>query len=500
MTATDALARDAAALLRADAPALLRHEASETGPDSPRVFLAARHDVVVAMLCDEDRFSLIHYDLLLEQVAPGTRYLVGENDANRHIRLALLHAAQAHADAVRQAPPDPGPPNLAPGLRGHVATIVREEAGRILDVLAHRAETAEPVNFVRDYAFLLAYRMARRIVGVPGPARPPALVRLIVALRNAIRPGPWVRLRGEQGLAATTLTALHPLFGHVFGTVTTSPGWMQAATRATTAPALDAFDAALALPGLGPPDSLVAAMHAIRPQFPAVSDANFHLQARSVLFELAGALILIVGKSLSEIAAFAASDAGEAAGIDWPGLIATLAAPDRTQADHDATINEMLRLGGGNRLVRTVRVDGPWRGIDLRAGDRILLLIDAASHDPAAFPQPHLFQPAPQRAYITSGPLQGPHVCYGRAIAWTILREAILATAGRIAPTNGAALASFGGLPDDLAFLAVPRSAPEATLGTAGRPEPAVHADQSTVSATIAAGKVPLGILKGRIT
>lgn len=73
MTATDALARDAAALLRPEPPALLRHEASETGPDSPRVFLAARHDVVVAMLCDEDRFSLVHYDLLLEQVAPGTR-------------------------------------------------------------------------------------------------------------------------------------------------------------------------------------------------------------------------------------------------------------------------------------------------------------------------------------------------------------------------------------------------------------------------------------------
>ena len=450
MSATDDLAVLAQGLLAPDAPALARFTALEDDANPARVFVVARHDVVSAVLCDEATFSLQHYDLLLAQVAGPVRYLVGEDDAMRQLRLRQLHAAQAHVDQERKAPPSGTAANLAPSYRAWIAGLAREEARAILAVLDRRGRTGEAVNFARDYAFLLAYRMARRIIGVPAPHKPTGFVRLLTGARNLLRPGPWVRLKGEQGAATTMLCLLQPLFGHVFGTVTTSPGWLQSLSRSTTRDALAAFDQTWDIPGIAPADSLLAGLRAVEDEFGA--GHTYRTQARSVLFELTGAMVLIVGKSLAEIAAFAISPRGHSAGIGWPELVARLADDASPDAEHDATINEMLRLVGGSRLVRTVRHDGTWRGIDLRKGDRIVVMVDVASHDPAAFAAPAKFAPDPARPYITSGPLQGPHVCYGRMIAWTIMREAIVATQGRIVPVKDARLGLFAGLPDDLPF------------------------------------------------
>ncbi|WP_298289362.1 cytochrome P450 [Novosphingobium sp.] len=452
VTVEEALATAGRRLLDPAAPALERCVAAEDPKSAVRVFVAARHDVVSGVLCEEAVFSLRHYDDLLEQVLPGTRYLVGENDAARQVRLRQLHTAQGWLDAERSMAATQGEPNMAPGFRAWVAAMAREEAAAILDVLQRRASTGEPVNFVRDYAFLIAWRMARRIIGVPAPDAVPGLVRLMVFARNVMHPGPALRLKDELGDAAAMLLMQQALFGHVFGTVVNSKGWMRWLARKTATPALDAIDAALALPEVAPHDSLVSALAAVKPQFSEVPD--YDLQARSVLFELTGALVLIVGKSLSEMAAFACSPEGARAGIGWDRLVSLLADPGASQQAHDATINEALRLTGGSRLTRTVRNNSPWRGVDLQAGDRVVVLIDAASRDPAAFPDPGRFAPDPARPYITSGPLQGPHLCYGRGIAWTILREAIAATQGRIAPVGNAQMALFAGLPDDLPFIA----------------------------------------------
>ncbi|HQS96676.1 MAG: hypothetical protein B7Y31_01020 [Novosphingobium sp. 16-62-11] len=442
-------------LLDPAAPPLERFAALEDDASDVRVFVAARHDVVSGVLSEEPVFSLRHYDELLEQVLPGTRYLVGEDDAARRVRLRQLHAAQAWLDARRNAPASGEPPNMAPGFRDWIGAIAREEADAILDVLQRRASTGEAVNFAREYAFLIAYRMARRIIGVPAPEKVPGLVKMIVIWRNVMRPGPWLRFKDELGDSVSMLVMLQPLFGHVFGTVVNSPSALQGLTRHTAAPALAAIEKALAAPESAPEDSLLSALVAVKPQFSDVADYN--LQARSVLFELIGALVLIVGKSLSEIAAFAASPVGAAAGITWDNLVARLADRNISLKDHDATVNEMLRLAVSSRLTRTVRTDCQWRGVDLKAGDRVVVLMDPASRDPAAFAQPGQFNPDPARPYITSGPLQGPHVCYGRGIAWTIMREAIAATQGRIAPAPNTKIAIFAGLPDDLPFVACRR-------------------------------------------
>lgn len=456
MSEADVIAEVTAALLAPGAPPLLRATGLETSAaPQVRVFVAARHAPVTAILCDEAQFSLRHYDELLAQVAGPCRYLVGENDAARQLRLRLLHAAQAHVDSVRKAAPATLPPHLDPDYRAFIAAIAREEADHILDVLAPRRRTGETVNFAREYAFLLAYRMARRIVGVPGPDRPPLTVRAMIALRNLQMGGHWVRLQGEAGTATTMLCLLQPLFGHVFGTIVQSPTLLRRITTCTAASALAAFDHTWENPDLAPPDSLLAGLKAVRRDFPRETDEDYRIQARSVLFELAGALVLIVGKALSAIAGLATSPQGKAAGIDWPDLVTRLTPEEERRTGHDAVINEMLRLAGGTRLVRTVRSDCTWQGVALHAGDRILLLTDEASRDPAVFAEPARFAPDPHRPYITSGPLQGPHVCYGRAIAWTILREAIVATHGRIVPAANAGLSEFLGLPDNLPFTAI---------------------------------------------
>lgn len=462
MSADSELAAAAARLLDPAAPALERLPALEEKSAPTRVFVAARHDAASGVLCDEAVFSLRHYDELLEQVLPGTRYLVGENDAGRQVRLRLLHTAQAWLDTQRKdrslhdsAGQENGAPQMAGPFRAWIAAMAREEAAAILDMIEPMARGGRAVNFVREYAFLIAWRMARRIIGVPARRQVPGLVRMMVIGRNITQPGPWLRLHDELGDSIKTLMMLQPLFGHVFGTVISSPGWMRWLTRKTAAPALDAIDSAWAMPAIAPRDSLFSAMVAIKPQFADVAD--YDLQARSVLFELTGALVLIIGKSLSEMAAFAASQAGHDAGIGWDALVARLASESAGQHGHDATINEMLRLGTSSRLARTVRSDCQWRGVDLRAGDRVIVLVDAASRDPAAFADPARFAPDPARPYITSGPLQGPHVCYGRGIAWTILREAIVATQGRIVPAPNASLVAFAGLPDAMPFVACSR-------------------------------------------
>lgn len=418
-----------------------------------RVFVAARHDVVSAVLSEEDTFTLQQYDDLLEQVVPGTRYLVGEHDANRQIRLDQLHAAQNWLNAQLGGVDPSVPPNLDPGFRGWIARLAREEAGGLLDRLAPRAKTGTPINFVREYAFLLAWRMARRVLGVPAPVKVPLAARLLLLARNVTRPRHWLRRRDELGDALDAHFLQLPLFGHVFATITTSNGVKPWLSGITARAGLAAIDAALDLPEIAPQQSLLSAIVAAEPKLP--DDPNLRLQARSLLFELTGALVVVVGKALADIAAFSASEPGREAGIPWEALVRRLSDPDLDLRARDATIAELLRLSDTSQLVRRVRRDCTWRGVELKAGDRIVARVGDAAHDEAAFAQATRFAPDPARPYITSGPLQGPHVCYGRGIAWTIIAEAIAATAGRIEPAPGARAGSFFGLPDSLRFTAI---------------------------------------------
>ena len=77
---------------------------------------------------------------------------------------------------------------------------------------------------------------------------------------------------------------------------------------------------------------------------------------------------------------------------------------------------EALRLWPHNPLVlRRAAVDTVLSGTDVKAGDRVLALTQAAMLDPDVFPEPELLKPdRPLSAYLAYG--GGLHPCAGRAI------------------------------------------------------------------------------------
>jgi len=304
---------------------------------------------------------------------------------------------------------------------------------------------------------LVAYRVTRQVIGTAGPRRAPLFARLFALARNYFtNTGIPLSLRGEQGRAMSMAALLHPLFGHVFGTVVRSPGWLVGPTRWATKGSLAAVDAVLDCPASAPRLSLVRALAAVRKDFRDIDDECWRIDSRSILFELTGALGVVVANSLAQCADVMVSPAAAAAGTGFDAIIAALADDSAGTAAHDATINETMRFAAGNRLVRTVAKAGPYHGIDLHEGDRIVALVAAAGQDPVAFPNPTHFAPDPARPYLTSGPLGGPHVCYGRAVAWTVMRVALVEAARVMRPAPGARLQPFGALPDFMPWEGLP--------------------------------------------
>jgi len=88
-----------------------------------------------------------------------------------------------------------------------------------------------------------------------------------------------------------------------------------------------------------------------------------------------------------------------------------------------ATVEEMLRvLGkGGGGIPRYAREDLEICGVQVRAGDLVLLDTGAANHDPDAFSEPDGFDIArPAASHLTFG--HGPRYCIGAPLARTQLR------------------------------------------------------------------------------
>lgn len=93
----------------------------------------------------------------------------------------------------------------------------------------------------------------------------------------------------------------------------------------------------------------------------------------------------------------------------------------------DRAIDEMLRIDDpfvSNR--RVASVDGQIDGVDVRAGERVVLNWTAANRDPAVFGDPETFDPQgnAERNLVYG---TGPHVCPGRPLATLELRVALRA-------------------------------------------------------------------------
>ncbi|MFF0741712.1 cytochrome P450 [Streptomyces sp. NPDC004111] len=113
-------------------------------------------------------------------------------------------------------------------------------------------------------------------------------------------------------------------------------------------------------------------------------------------------------------------------------LLSDPARRDRFAADPEglvhATVEEILRMSapGGLGLLRYAREDVPVGGTTIARGDAVIIAINAANRDDAAFADPDAFDPArAANAHLAFG--HGGHYCIGNALARTEMRIAFTA-------------------------------------------------------------------------
>jgi cytochrome P450 len=79
-------------------------------------------------------------------------------------------------------------------------------------------------------------------------------------------------------------------------------------------------------------------------------------------------------------------------------------------------VEEFLRKFGVANVVRVVTRDTEWGGVELRAGERVLLMLAAGNYDPKIFPDPATFDLAREnKTHISFN--TGPHRCVGSHLA-----------------------------------------------------------------------------------
>jgi cytochrome P450 len=108
-------------------------------------------------------------------------------------------------------------------------------------------------------------------------------------------------------------------------------------------------------------------------------------------------------------------------------LLSDLSRRDAFAADPygqvDATVEEVLRMSatGGTGLLRYAHEDVEIGGVTIARGDAVLISIDSANRDPAAFEAPDRFDPSRSpNIHLAFG--HGAHVCIGANLARTELR------------------------------------------------------------------------------
>ncbi|SDG06818.1 Cytochrome P450 [Lentzea fradiae] len=99
----------------------------------------------------------------------------------------------------------------------------------------------------------------------------------------------------------------------------------------------------------------------------------------------------------------------------------------------DAVVEEVMRLGapGDLGLLRYAKEDVEMAGVTIRAGDALVLSINAANRDAGVYSDAESFRPGrPERTHLGFG--HGAHFCIGASLARTELRVVFAALAKRL--------------------------------------------------------------------
>ncbi|MFJ9558571.1 cytochrome P450 [Streptomyces fuscichromogenes] len=99
----------------------------------------------------------------------------------------------------------------------------------------------------------------------------------------------------------------------------------------------------------------------------------------------------------------------------------------------NATVEEIMRLGapGDLGLLRYAHTDVDVAGVTIRCGDAVILSVNSANRDAAAYRDAETFDPdRPEHNHLGFG--HGPHFCIGASLARTELRIVFTALAERL--------------------------------------------------------------------
>jgi cytochrome P450 len=421
-------------LLRPGGPDVIRVTEKLANGRSASIYFFARVAKIEEILQDDQCFSLSHYDDALAVVAGDVRFLLGvdDDDGKRHRKVEIIQNVIGKKGV--------GTLTKAADLQ----KIARECARRVTQSLVRNGDGE--FNVVRDFGYFVPYLVASRFLGVWGPPSPTLLVRAFLAIRNELKPGYRVDFTPEMTPCHVMVTWSHLIMGHIFSNFENRNRGLSIAAKLASREFNKHLDGLISnRESIRFHDSLLPQFVAQKERFPEIDPGPFFALVRSILFELAGAMIILVGLSFCNIL--------EA--LLRQNILLQDFARDTQGPNGAAVIDEALRLNSTTaNLFRRVSRPVTVAGAAMHHGDYVCMLIKRAGADDAAYSHPERMHPDPLRPYLTFG--RGPHACYGQYWARAILAEMFVALASL--PNSGpkdagaAQMGMFAHMPDYLAW------------------------------------------------
>jgi Dyp-type peroxidase family len=396
-----------------------------------------RYDDVSAVLRNETAFGVGHYREHIEEITHGKPMLIGlpANDPVRMQRLQLLQAALRLLT-------DGGKLNPYAELERLAGDIVRSILARVLP--------AGRMDIVRDLALVVPVVIARYFFGLPGPDRmsPTAIAAYFARLELTDVPPDWLArldpLLEHEKPVATVQAWAQAAFREVFLNIVRARELTISAQRTTDEMLLhidELMEQEYRRPSGG--RHLLAALVAVkREQAGASADIDEHI--RAILAELLVGGIYTVGKAFANIVdlmldprriepriggLFAEDGSPRADLMTMLRDICGTADEAARKRGLDAFIGECLRFRPVSPvLFRICTTDTEVGGQQVRRGDLVCALVQAANMDPQKFNAPRDFRlDREPSTYLHFGPSGGPHRCLGEHIAVAELRSMLVA-------------------------------------------------------------------------
>jgi Dyp-type peroxidase family len=411
-------------------PKTAPYQAFPGGPvTNQTVAFVAQHPFVTQILKDDARFGIDAYAQRVSRMTAWGQMLISlqEGGAERVKRHEILDSAMQNLAEYHR----PQCPDLGALFASATKTIVQH----LLKAVASRGS----LDIVGDIGRVAPILLAARVFGVSGPSwvSPTGIAAKFGRADITALPPSWLAGLPEIGDDLKPLLSMQAwtrlAFAQVFVNVVNAAELAALAERAMA----EMFqhlgrliDGARSLPRNR--ETLLACLVELgdRPEQFGLDQQSYDRHMRLILAEAAVGGVETVNKALTNVINQILDDSEVMEKFH-------AAAEKDDDPRIDALVRETLRFDPVSPILFRVAKEGAAiGGKPLPAGTRVCLLIKAAMHDPAAFPDPEKCDPdlGPDRAtanYLHFGdagaPPRAPHACWGEGFAVPELREMIKA-------------------------------------------------------------------------